>query len=210
MVIETNQPYAYAGDDPVDGADPLGLHDCGWTDPFGCVGNAGDAVGHALNSALPVVHEVANVIALGASICAAFTSETVVGGFTCGTIALGAGAVTAGTGAILHAEGRESGTEATIDVLSAGLSGLGSLSEAAAGVTRGFANDAEVTSLLREAEMNSANLFGKVVPWISSEWWAGKAAFWGATSSQLSSLSRILSAAGFGVGVTGNIVGSCK
>jgi uncharacterized protein RhaS with RHS repeats len=26
MVSETNQPYAYAGDDPVDGADPLGLN----------------------------------------------------------------------------------------------------------------------------------------------------------------------------------------
>jgi len=36
----------YAGDDPVNGSDPTGLHDCGWTDPGGCLGNAADSTGH--------------------------------------------------------------------------------------------------------------------------------------------------------------------
>ena len=45
MVNETNQPYAFTGDDPVNGTDPMGLHDCGWTDPLGCVGDVGGAIG---------------------------------------------------------------------------------------------------------------------------------------------------------------------
>jgi hypothetical protein len=51
MVNETNQPYLYAGDDPVNGVDPLGLHGCGWTDPWGCVANGVDQLNSALNSA---------------------------------------------------------------------------------------------------------------------------------------------------------------
>jgi hypothetical protein len=35
----------------VDGTDSNGLHDCGWTDPLGCIGNAGDAARHAVAAA---------------------------------------------------------------------------------------------------------------------------------------------------------------
>ncbi len=42
--------YVYPSD-PVNDFDLSGQHDCGWTDPFGCVGNAADSVGHgAANS----------------------------------------------------------------------------------------------------------------------------------------------------------------
>jgi hypothetical protein len=43
----------------------------------------------------------ARAIAVGATICALVTSETVIGALTCGTIALGASAVQGGTGAVL-------------------------------------------------------------------------------------------------------------
>ena len=36
LVDETGQPYAYAGDDPVNGSDPTGLITCGGWIPIGC------------------------------------------------------------------------------------------------------------------------------------------------------------------------------
>lgn len=41
------QRYAYAGDNPVDLIDPIGL--CGWRSPWDCGSNAISAVGHAIN-----------------------------------------------------------------------------------------------------------------------------------------------------------------
>jgi RHS repeat-associated protein len=67
MVSETNQPYAYAGDDPVNGVDPMGLHDCGWLDPLGCVGNAVDDVGNF------VVHHPLQTFVIIVGIAAAAT-----------------------------------------------------------------------------------------------------------------------------------------
>ncbi len=43
-VAETGQPYVYASDNGLSNSDPLGLHDCGWTDPLGCVANTASSV----------------------------------------------------------------------------------------------------------------------------------------------------------------------
>jgi hypothetical protein len=206
-VDETGTPYAFTGGDPVNESDPLGLW--GWN-PISDVVEAAKDVGHAANEALPVVHEVANVVAIGASLCAAVTSETVVGGVTCGTIAVAAGGVTAASGLALYVEGRESGTTAAIDVASAGLGGLGSLAEAGAGAARGLAEEADAASLLREAEMDSAPWYGKAGPWLASQWWAAKAAFWSGTETGLADLSRVLSAGGFGLGLYGEFSSGCS
>ncbi|MHB1790248.1 MAG: RHS repeat-associated core domain-containing protein, partial [Acidimicrobiales bacterium] len=52
LVGVTGQAYSYAGNDPVNGSDPLGLFGCSRTDPLGCVGNAAETAGHAVNSGL--------------------------------------------------------------------------------------------------------------------------------------------------------------
>ena len=204
---ETGTPYAFTGGDPVNGSDPLGMW--GWN-PISDVVQAAKDVGHAANAALPVVHEVANVVAVGASLCAAITSETVVGGVTCGTIAVVSGAVTAASGVALYAEGRENGTTTAIDVASAGLGGLGSLAEAGAGAASELAEGADATSLLREAETEAAPWYGKAGPWLASQWWAAKSAFWSGTETGLADLSRVLSAGGFGLGLYGEFSGSCS
>jgi len=204
---QTNQAYDYAGEDPVNGSDPSGL----WSlNPIADVVQAATDIGHAANAALPVVHSVANVIAIGASFCAAVTSETIVGGATCGTVALAAGAVTAGSGLALYAEGRESGTRAAIEVGSAGLGGLASLLEAGAAAARVLAESAEATSLLREAETEAAPWYGKVSPWLSAQLWAAKSAFWNGLETGMAAVARVASAGGFGLGVYGDFSGSCR
>jgi RHS repeat-associated protein len=107
----TQEPYAYVGGNPLNVGDLDGLG-CGWNPvcyvsegasaAWDGASSVGGTVWHAttsaVNSALPVVHDVAGAIAVGATICALVTSETVIGALTCGTIALGASAVQGGTG----------------------------------------------------------------------------------------------------------------
>jgi hypothetical protein len=198
MVNETNQPYAYAGDDPVNGVDPMGLHDCGWTDPFGCVGNAADDVGKAVddaantvNEALPIINTIANSIAVVASLCAVVTSATIVGGITCGAVAAVAGGVTAATGVVLYAEGRQSGVNATLDVLGGALGGVSlafdSLAESARALQDSYSLESEISRL--------ASL---------------RAWTWRSIAVGLSLISRGLSTAAFGLGLSAQFGDICK
>jgi RHS repeat-associated protein len=197
MVNETNQPYLYAGDDPVNGADPLGLHGCGWFDPMGCVANAADDVGGAVenaakvvNEALPVINTIANGIAIVASMCAVVTSATIIGGISCGVVAAVAGGVTAATGVALYAEGRESGVNATLDVLGGVLGGLGVAFDAEADTARALQE-----SYRLEADFNHlAALRG----------WA-----WGNIAAGLSVASRGLSATAFSLGLFAQFGDNC-
>ena len=165
---------------------------------------------HLANEALPVVHEVANVVTIAASLCAVATSETIVGGATCGTIAAVSGAVTAASGLALYAEGRESGTNAAIDTISAGLGGIGSLAEAGSSAAKVLAEEAETTSLLRQVDMEASPWYGKLGPYLSSQWWDAKAAFWSASEAGLGGLARLFSAGGFGLGLYGEFGTGCS
>jgi RHS repeat-associated protein len=191
----TRSAYSYVYGDPLNAIDPSGL-DCGWTDPIGCASDAASAVGGAVhtaangvvdatNAALPVVHAVANGVALVASACAVVTSETIVGGVTCGAVALGAGGVSAATGGILYAEGRESGVGLTLDVGGLGLSGVGSLAELGAAAAEGIRGAAGNASFLGRASYE----------------------LWDATANGLVFVSRALSVEGFGFGLYGSL---CK
>jgi hypothetical protein len=51
MVNETNQPYLYAGDDPVNAVDPDGLSPCG-LNPFCYIGSGIDQLNNALETAV--------------------------------------------------------------------------------------------------------------------------------------------------------------
>ena len=119
-VAQPHAPYVYANDEPLNGIDPLGL----WSwNPF-------SDIGEVANAALPIVHVIASGVAIVATACAIATSETIVGGLTCGAIAAGAAGVTAATGVALNAEGRESCQNTVIDVVGAGLGGGAVLAEA--------------------------------------------------------------------------------
>ena len=121
------------------------------------------SAGHVANQALPIVHEVSGALATLASACAVLTSETVIGGVTCGAVALGAAAVTAGTGAVLNAEGRGSNSSLALDTVAAGLAGFGSLAEAAAKAVQELSDTAAGVSLLRELETEAAPWYGNSV-----------------------------------------------
>jgi RHS repeat-associated protein len=188
MVDLTRQPYAYTGDDPVNGVDPNGL-DCGlfsfacsaYDSAAGGVKTAAKDTGHAINAALPAIHTIANSVAIAASLCAVITSETVVGGVTCGAIASVAGGVTAVTGGVLYLEGRESGVNAAFDLAGGALGGTSSLYEAVADSARALQESAELGSASRLAAL--------------------RASMWGAFATGLSGISRGLSAAAFGLGL---------
>jgi RHS repeat-associated protein len=93
LVAQTNQPFSYANDDPVNGSDPSGLHDCGWTDPEGCVANAGADTAHFVATHKKAI-EVGAGIALGVAAAA-----TGVGAIVEGSVLLAGVSVTAGFGA---------------------------------------------------------------------------------------------------------------
>lgn len=196
LAAVTGQPFAYANDNPVNAIDPNGL-DCGFFS-FACsaydatAGGVKTAVvdaGHVVNAALPVIHTLANSIAVVASLCAVVTSETVIGGITCGTIAAAAGGVTAVTGVALYSEGRENGGNTAVDVTGGALGGVSSLFE-------GFANGARA---LQEAEFDSGDLWAPVRAWA-----------WGKFASGLSGISRFLSATAFGIGLFGEFGSNCS
>jgi hypothetical protein len=178
----------FTGDDPVNAIDPNGL-DCGlfscacsaYDSAAGGVKTAAKDTGHAINAALPAIHTIANSVAIAASLCAVITSETVVGGVTCGAIASVAGGVTAVTGGVLYLEGRESGVNAAFDLAGGALGGTSSLYEAVADSARALQESAELGSASRLAAL--------------------RASMWGAFATGLSGISRGLSAAAFGLGL---------
>jgi len=132
----TGTSYAFAADDPVNAFDPNGL-DCGifsfacsaYDATAGGVKTAAAATGHAVNEALPDIHKYLGELGSAASLCAVVTSETVIVGAICGSLAVVATAASAGAGVALYAEGRESGTTALFDVGAAATAGLGGVAE---------------------------------------------------------------------------------
>jgi RHS repeat-associated protein len=212
-VATTLSPYGYVQGNPLNGTDPSG--DCGlwgsntcWGDAAGAIVTAAKATGSAPNAALPAIHTAASLVAGAASICAIATSWTGVGGATCGAIALGAAAVTAGTGDILYAEGRESEGQAILDTVGVGLTGLGSAAEAGATALRGASDTADWISGLNDIAASNAPWYSKLGPWASSQLWSMGSSLYGMGASGLAGISYSLSAGAFGVGVAG-FFGGC-
>ena len=150
------------------------------------VSSVGNTVWHAatdaFDAALPVVHDVAGAVAVVATICTLVTSETVVGGLTCGAIALGATAVQAMTGSVLYIEGRQSGAETLFDIATLGVAGVGTAFELGARAAAEASEAAKGLSILRAAAASEAPWYGKLGPWVSSQWWALKSYLWGQIS----------------------------
>ncbi len=203
LEILTREAYGYAGGNSLNVSDPSGMN---WlTDRLGdatrTVGGsiigAARAVGRVVNAALPIVHTAANVVAGAASLCAMFTSATVVGGLTCGSIALGASAVSLGTGSALYAQGRLSRTGLVLDAAGALLSGAGSLFEAGANAARTFGMADEAIAGLRLLQARGAGVCMGIIRSASSAWWTTKSAFWYGASQGMSLMSRSLSGFGF-------------
>ena len=132
----TGTPYTFAADDAVNAIDPNGL-DCGlfsfacsaYDATAGAVKTAAKATGHAVNEALPDIHQYLGDLGAVASVCAVVTAETVIVGGFCGALAVAATAAAAGAGVALYTEGRESGTTVLLDLGAAATAGLGGVAE---------------------------------------------------------------------------------
>ena len=205
----TGAPYAYVAGDPVNGNDPYGLG------PFGIDLNPADAVSGAYhsavnlgNAALPYIHDASGYVATVASFCAVVTSETIVGGVTCGAIALGAGGVDAGTGAILYSQHRESGATLALDLAGLAASGSANFLEAAAGTARGLNAADRAIGQIRMLRAGVAPLYAKPGLWLSSQWLLLKSSFWEAVANGLAAEARGASGTAFGLGVYGAAAGN--
>ena len=161
----------------------------------------GNAIGGAVNAALPVIHTISSVVAVVASACAVVTSETVIGGATCGAIALGASAVNAGTGDVLYAEGRETKTSAILDNFGLGLSGLGSLFEVGAATANTLSDTENGISDLYGIAKNQAPWYSSWYRGLQSSWWGLKGAAWGAVGTELAGISRSFAVGALGFGL---------
>ena len=221
MVDESGQSYTYAGDDPVNQSDPSGDITCGSLIPIGCgvvtdvqndvsgfVSQAAQDFGQAVNDALPILHTVSGVVAAVASVCAIVTSETVVGGVTCGTIALAAAAANVATSDALYAEGRESGTTLALDVAGGAAAGAGSTFEIVSVAAKSASDTAQAAADAYGAEAKSASLLGKAIPSVKSSYYGAKAGIWQDVADALSKGSRGAAAVGFGVAGAALGVGS--
>ena len=197
LVALTGSAYGYAGGNPITGSDPTGLCWPSWA----C--GVENTVGNAVNEALPAVHTAANVAAGAASICAIVTSETVIGGLTCGAIALGASGVSAATGAALYAQGRESGTGLALDVGGLGLAGLGSAADAAAAASRALGAAAGQMADARRIAMGAAPWLGKFEPYMESLMWDAKSGLWGAGAGILRGVSFGVNSSSVGLATYG-------
>jgi len=207
-VATTLSPYGYVQGNPLNGTDPSG--DCGlwgndtcWGDAAGAIVSAAKATGSALNTALPAIHEVASVVAMGASICAVASSWTGVGGAACGAIALGASAVTAGTSDILYAEGRESEGTAVLDTVALGFSGLGAAAEAGSEAMDEASGVRSLLSGLSDLEASNAPWYASAGPWAAAKLWSISSSLYGAGANLLGGISYGMSAGALAAGAAG-------
>ena len=97
LVQETGQPYAYTGDDPVNGADPLGLW--GWN-LISDVTQAAKDTGHFVAQHKKGI-EIGAGIALGVAAAATGVGAVVEAAGVASAVAAGAGVAEASTGAIV-------------------------------------------------------------------------------------------------------------
>ncbi len=213
LVDQTDAPYAYVAGDPVNEIDPFGLSGCGWNPVcyggeavnYGteAVSYTSSAAGHAVNTALPYVQQGATLVEFGAGVCAVVTSETVIGGLSCGAVAGIAGGVSAGTAIILNQAGRLSNTETVVSVVSAGAGGLSVLARAGETEALGYAGTASVLSWLSAGEAESTPGVLRLEPWLESQHWAGEAEGWTGTAESLGAWSKSLDRASLGIDIGG-------
>ena len=222
LVDETGAPYSYTGDDPVDATDPLGLC-CGFNigipgtniavtvglpDPNALLQEGEDITSttiDAVNSALPYVHQYSGYAAVVFSGCAVVTSETVVGGATCGALALAAGAVTAGSGSILYAEHRESGATAALDLGALGASGVATLLETSARAAATLSAADRALAQVRVLRATEAPLSSRPGLWLSAQLLEAKSALWNVVASGLYAGARAASGSSIGFGFLGDL-----
>lgn len=136
------------------------------------IGSKAEGLARSVNGALPKIHEVMTYVAAGSSLCAAALSETVVIGGACGLVALGSASISAGTGLVLYAEGKQSGLTTAEDVAGLGLAGTGVLAKAGAASAGRLARLAEAISSARSGQASAA-----------ASSWNLPAAFWLALSA---------------------------
>jgi hypothetical protein len=134
LVDLTEEPYAYTGGDPVNEVDPLGLHGCGWTDPFGCVANAAGDIASAVSHhwrGITTAAGIAAGLAAAATGVGAIVEGSAALGFTSATLGVASGLADLpaciGTGG-KHDVGACIGSGA--GVLAGGLSGAGAFLDA--------------------------------------------------------------------------------
>jgi RHS repeat-associated protein len=203
---QTLAHYLYGADNPFSNPDKTGL--CFLGVGAGCfltntVANGFYALGSVAGlskrqvatgalDAVNVVHQVAGGVAFVAGICALVTSETVIGGATCGAIALAAESVNVATGAILLEEGQESGVHFAFDVAGLALGGAGYGLEDSA-TTFGLASD---IADARSASYATNALFGPVESFLPN---ALAASDWGVMADQLSQTASKLTGLGYGL-----------
>ncbi len=125
----TRQPYAYAGNNPVNNTDPLGLNKCEvGLNPLRWGGNAVDCVSKAdATEVVEVVNKASGVVAAGAGICTAAGAASIIGtpvAGVCATVGAGALTVNVGTGFALTATGNKSPGSYAVDLALAGAGGV--------------------------------------------------------------------------------------
>jgi RHS repeat-associated protein len=133
MVNETNQPYAYAGDDPVNGVDPSGLdpteilYEQGSLFADAAAANPGYFNYGSFADFAEVIHSAAKVVTAVAGACALFSA--VVGAepvaAACGGVAVLSAAVQVLSGTDLVATNNESWGQFGLDAASLGVSATG-------------------------------------------------------------------------------------
>jgi hypothetical protein len=157
MVNETNQPYAYAGDDPVNGVDPMGLDYTedlpaqGWGFVDAAIANPGYFDYGSFADFAELIHSAAKVVTAVAGACALFSA--VVGAepvaAACGGVAVLSAAVQVLSGAALVATNNESWGQFGLDAASLGLSATGlGLARLAENLAEGSAWSADIADEL--------------------------------------------------------------
>jgi hypothetical protein len=167
----------------------------------------------SVNGELPLIHEVTTYTAGIASLCAAATSWTIVGGVTCGTVALGAAGAAATTGLVLYAEGKQSGLTTGEDLAGLGLAGIGSAAKAGAESATTLERLSQLISSARAAQAGSAvsrwDLSSAIWLSVSAAHWDAIAAEWAATARSLENIERRSDLAGAALAAWQSYEASC-